>query len=293
MHSPEQEQALRAAIFGLLDERQLTGQYEFTRTELENFHIGDIRLPLIDTRKGIRNPGEFNSTLSVLTSIDSPYADVLDTAAFVKYDYRRGEGGDNVKLKRAHQLQAPLIYFAAVRAAVYAAHYPVYVVADDPIARIFTITMDESLRFFGDPAILPPDQRAYAERTVRARLHQPAFRAKVMHAYADSCAICSLKHVALLDAAHIIPDCDKDGFARVTNGLSLCKIHHAAYDRDLLGITPDFIVRIDHALLDEVDGPMLRHGLQDMHGKALVLPRRPADHPSREALATRYEKFAA
>ena len=293
MYSHEQEQALRLEIFRLLEEREVTGQYEFSRDELANFYIGELRLPLIDRGRGIRNPAEFSSTLSIMTTVDGPYADVLDTAAFVKYDYRAGNSSDNVKLQRAHQLQAPLIYFEAIRTGVYAAHYPVYVVADNPVARVFTITMDESLRFFGDPTTLPPDQRAYAERTVRARLHQPAFRAKVMHAYAESCAVCSLKHVSLLDAAHIIPDGERDGFARVTNGLALCKIHHAAYDRDLLGITPDFIVRIDHALLDEVDGPMLRHGLQDMHGRALMLPRRAADRPSREALATRYEQFAA
>jgi putative restriction endonuclease len=293
MYSPEVGHDLRIAIFRLLDERQLRGQYEFSRDELANFYIGDVRLPLIDRGRGIRNPADFGSTLSILTSVNSPYSDILDTAAFVKYDYRVGESSDNVKLKQAFRQQAPLIYFKGIRTGVYVAHYPVYVVADDPILRVFTITMDESLRFFGDPATLPPDQRAYAERTVKARLHQPAFRAKVMHAYANSCAICSLKHVELLDAAHIVPDAEQDGFAHVTNGLSLCKIHHAAYDRNLLGITPGYVVRINNALLDEVDGPMLRYGLQDMHGRALTLPLRKTDRPAPDALARRYEEFAA
>ena len=293
MYSPEVEHHLRTAIFRLLDEHQLAGQYEFTRDELANFFIGDIRLPLLDRGRGIRNPADFESTLSIMTSVNSTYSDVLDTAAFVKYDYRAGESSDNIKLKRAFQLQAPLIYFEGIRPGVFVAHYPVYVVADDPVERVFTITMDESLRFFGDPAMLPPDQRAYAERTVKARLHQPAFRAKVMHAYANTCAICSLKHVELLDAAHIIPDADQDGFANVTNGLSLCKIHHAAYDRNLLGITPTYVVRINNALLDEVDGPMLRYGLQDMHGRTLTLPSRRVDRPAPDALARRYEEFAA
>jgi putative restriction endonuclease len=293
MYPPEVEQDLRFAIFRLLDERQLSGQYEFTRDELANFYIGDIRLPLIDRGRGIRNPAGFSATLSILTSVNSPYSDVLDTAAFVRYDYRAGESSDNAKLKEAFQQQAPLIYFEAIRTGIYVAHYPVYVVADDPVSRVFTITMDESLRFFGDPATLPADQRAYAERTVKARLHQPAFRAKVMHAYAKSCAICSLKHVELLDAAHIIPDAEQDGFANVTNGLSLCKIHHAAYDRNLLGITPDYVVRINGALLDEVDGPMLRYGLQDMHGRPITLPHRTRDRPAPDALAKRYEEFAA
>ncbi|TFC26755.1 restriction endonuclease [Cryobacterium sp. TMT2-18-3] len=293
MYSPDIEQDLRVAIFRWLDERQLGGQYEFTRDELANFHVGDIRIPLIDRGRGIRNPRDFESTLSIMTSVNSPYSDRLDTAAFVKYDYRAGENRDNFKLKRAFQHQAPLIYFEGIRPGVFVAHYPVYVVADDPIDRVFTITMDESLRFFGDPAALPPDLRAYAERTVKARLHQPAFRAKVMHAYASTCAICSLKHLELLDAAHIIPDVERDGFADVTNGLSLCKIHHAAYDRNLLGITPDYVVRINGELLDEVDGPMLRYGLQDMHGKTLTLPGRAIDRPARVALARRYEDFAA
>ena len=296
MYSADEEQALRVAIFSWLDDRQVSGQYEFHWTELRNFHLGGIALPLIDRGRGIRNPGTFESTLSIMTSFKSPYADVLDTAAFAKYDYQRGKNGDrgdNKKLRRALEEQAPLIYFEAVRQGVYVAHYPVYVVADDPTKRVFTITMDESLRFFGDPAVLPPDQRAYAERTVKTRLHQPAFRAKVMHAYANSCAVCSLKHVELLDAAHIIPDADQDGFANVPNGLALCKIHHAAYDRNLLGITPNYVVRINNALLDEVDGPMLRYGLQDMHGRSLVLPRRKADRPAPDALARRYEEFAA
>ena len=56
MYSPEQEQALRLEIFRLLEEREATGQYEFSRDELANFYIGELRLPLIDRGRGIRNP---------------------------------------------------------------------------------------------------------------------------------------------------------------------------------------------------------------------------------------------
>lgn len=81
--------------------------------------------------------------------------------------------------------------------------------------------------------------------------------------------------------------------ARVTNGLALCKIHHAAYDRNLLGITPDYEVRIDTELLKEVDGPMLRYGLQDMHGQKLTLPARSSERPARDSLARRFAEFSA
>ena len=115
----------------------------------------------------------------------------------------------------------------------------------------------------------------------------------VVRAYEVRCAVCRLRHGDLLDAAHITADSDEAGLAIVTNGLSLCKIHHAAYDRQLLGITSDYRVEINRALLDEIDGPMLKHGLQEVHGETIQLPRRSAEHPDRERLATRYELFVA
>ena len=79
----------------------------------------------------------------------------------------------------------------------------------------------------------------------------------------------------------------------VPNGMAMCKIHHAAYDRDFLGVTPDYEIRINADLLNEVDGPMLKHGLQEMHGAQLTLPRRTSDRPARDRLAERFEAFAA
>ncbi len=38
---------------------------------------------------------------------------------------------------------------------------------------------------------------------------------------------------------------------------------------------------------------MLQHGLQDVHGWRLGLPRRTADLPDRELLAQRYQAFSA
>lgn len=136
------------------------------------------------------------------------------------------------------------------------------------------------------------DERRYADRITKTRLHQPVFRARIMRAYSGTCAICSLKHLELLDAAHIVSDSDIDGFATVADGLAPCKIHHAAYDRNLLGISPDYRITIDADLLNEIDGPMLRHGLRDMDGMELVLPERKIDYPSRDALERRYGEFA-
>jgi putative restriction endonuclease len=45
--------------------------------------------------------------------------------------------------------------------------------------------------------------------------------------------------------------------------------------------------------MEESDGPMLRHGLQEMDRRLLALPVRAADRPSQERLAERFEEFLA
>jgi putative restriction endonuclease len=113
-----------------------------------------------------------------------------------------------------------------------------------------------------------------------------------MRAYEERCAVCALHHRELLDAAHIIPDKEERGIPVVSNGLALCKIHHAAYDQRILGIRPDYVVEIHHRLLEEIDGPMLRHGLQQHHGKPLMMtPARRSECPDAGRLAIRYESF--
>jgi predicted restriction endonuclease len=49
-------------------------------------------------------------------------------------------------------------------------------------------------------------RRAYVTATFPRRLHQVAFRERVLRAYAERCALCRLRHQELLDAAHITPD---------------------------------------------------------------------------------------
>jgi putative restriction endonuclease len=97
----------------------------------------------------------------------------------------------------------------------------------------------------------------------------------------------------LLDAAHIIGDDKPHGDPIVENGLSMCKIHHAAYDSDLLSISADYEVHINSALMQEIDGPMLQHGLQEMDGRGLLLPKRPSDRPSKDRLSERFSEFLA
>ena len=174
---------------------------------------------------------------------------------------------------------------------VYVPYFPVYVDGDDVAARRFLLVLDESLRFLVHAGQDSVAERPYAEGLARYRLHQAEFRGRVLRAYETLCAVCTLRHGRLLDAAHIIGDRAEGGEPVVPNGLSMCKIHHAAFDTNLLGISPDYRVQIDGDLLAETDGPMLLHGLQEMHGRLLTLPSRHRDQPDLARLEQRWAAF--
>lgn len=265
-----------------------------TREQLSALDLGFETRRLIDQSRGIWNPRDLQATLSVLSTPSGPYDDeALDGSVF-RYDYRAGSTqGDNTKLRRAFELGLPIILFRKVGDRAFLPLFPVYVIADNFDQRHFLLGLDESLRSLADPSNPTPTERRYISRLTRQRLHQPEFRAKVLLAYETSCAVCQLKHGRLLDAAHIIGDREDGGDPVVTNGLTLCKIHHASYDSNMLGISPDYTVHINRDLLEEVDGPMLKHGIQEMDKRPLSVPGRRVDQPDRERLATRYDAFLA
>jgi putative restriction endonuclease len=129
-------------------------------------------------------------------------------------------------------------------------------------------------------------------RETRVRLHQAVFRGRVLRAYASTCTICRLKEGRLLDAAHIAGDLEIHGEPVVPNGLSLCSIHHRAFDQQLVGVSPDYTVHVSKRLLEEEDGPMLEL-LKGFHTQAIVVPSRTAWRPDRERLAERFERFVS
>jgi len=211
---------------------------------------------------------------------------------YPRYKYERTDPqlSTNRALRSAMDLGLPLVYFVGVRRGVYDAVYPVYVIGEHPSMMEFSLGFNR-IEIGIDLSALSAPEKVYAARLTKQRLHQPIFREQVLHAYRSSCTVCRLRHTELLDAAHITSDAEKGGDPVVTNGLALCKIHHAAYDRNIMGISPDHVVQISERLLDEVDGPMLRHGLQEMHGAAIELPRSRTAHPDPDRLALRFERF--
>jgi putative restriction endonuclease len=159
---------------------------------------------------------------------------------------------------------------------------------------MFAVQVDEAWAVQDGPSIAMADapiRREYATRAVRQRLFQAEFRRRVVAAYQTRCALCRLRHPELLDAAHITADSDATGDPVVSNGMALCKLHHAAFDQYFFAVTPDYEIEVRPSIRRESDGPMLVVGLQDIHGTRIHIPAELENQPSRDRLALRYEAF--
>lgn len=266
------------------------------------FSFRGTSVPLIGA-SGMWKPRVFESIpISITTappsrSLPAPYDDGMDNQGRLAYRYRGTDLNhrDNVGLRAAMTGSVPLIYFFGIEKGEYLPTWPVYIVGDDPQRLTFSVSIDDRA-ILEDGAeqglsLVNEARRQYVTTVTLRRLHQQKFRARVLRAYQSRCAICRLKHEELLDAAHILPDSDPRGEPIVPNGISLCKIHHAAFDRHILGIRPDMRVEIRSDILNEVDGPMLRYGLQEMDGTVIILPPSKAQHPRHDLIEAQYDLF--
>ena len=61
----------------------------------------------------------------------------------------------------------------------------------------------------------------------------------------------------------------------------------------IFGVRPDLRVEARQDVLEEIDGPMLRHGLQEAAGVQLTAPRFKTAKPDHLALEERYEEFCS
>lgn len=289
---------IRRAVFDWLTEQRQEHGEALSRASLEAFSLAGKRIPLVGPQ-GIWKPAVCELPLSITTIVRGPYADAFDElTGTLSYAYRGTDPGhkDNVGLRTAHAERVPLIYFHSLEPGSYVAWYPVFVVRDDPSALRFSVLVDDISAAYASTTSQVADsgaeaRREYVTRAVRQRLHQQLFRERVLRAYQERCALCSLRHQELLDAAHITPDSHLEGEPVVSNGVALCKLHHAAFDRLFFAVRPDYVIEVKPSILAEHDGPMLVVGLQQIHGKLLLLPRRPSDRPDPRRLEQRYSDF--
>lgn len=271
------------------------------------FFVDGARVPLINPQRGIFKPSSMQHLLSVRTVFPKTGAKVwYDDQRAVHDQIARGEelvdyafmgtnpdAADNRWLREASVDQIPILYFLGIAPQRYTLIWPTYIA--DWSASDLRVKLA-----FGTPAsakkewaIPEAPERRYGLRLVRQRLHQATFREAILAAYGNRCAITGLPEPRLLDAAHIMPDGNEDlGQPVVQNGLSLSKIHHAAFDANLIGIDPDYRIHVSDTLLSMNDGPMFEHGLKAMNGQLIKFPQRERDLPDRDRLAERFAQFA-
>jgi len=288
---------VRAAAFAWLRQRLVRPDDTLSRAALaQGFECQGERICLVGPQ-GIFKPAQIKHyPLSITTTTNGPYEDAFDAGGqYLLYSYRGTDPNfhENRRLRDAMQDKVPLIYFFGTVPGQYLAVAPVYIVGDDPGKLRFTVAADDFLileyeRDDTDDEI----RRGYVTRQVRQRIHQRSFRDRVLRAYQERCSVCRLKHARLLDAAHITPDTDEGSEPVVSNGLSLCKIHHAAFDGEYFGIRPDYRIVVRPDIMEERDGPMLKHGLQEIHETKIVVPGRAANRPDPDRLKRRFGSFA-
>lgn len=297
------DQRIRLMAFNWLSQQVKIHGEVLPRILLEKgFDFEGKRVPLIGPQ-GIFKPQVMPELpISITTSPSGPYDDSFDKDDLLMYRYRGTDPHhrDNVGLRTAMEKQIPLIYFHGIVPGKYLAVWPVYIVGDMPEQHTFkaaaddpayiqkNVTMQKGL-YIAESQTEP--RRAYITSIVRQRLHQKGFRERVLQAYREQCACCRLRHVELLDAAHIIGDTEPEGIPTVQNGIALCKLHHAAFDSNIIGIRPDYIIEVRKDVLKEKDGPMLQYGMQELHNKKIILPRPARLYPSTLLLEKRYEEY--
>jgi putative restriction endonuclease len=287
---------LAALKGGVLDSADLTAGFDFA---------GE-RIPLVNPQRGIFRPRQMTGLLSIRTVVPRRggriwYDDQRDAHRqiyagddTVEYAFMGADPGspDNRWLREAMEQQIPIIYFLGTSPGRYQPIIPTFIVGWRPERLRVELAFGAIVGASAEAA--PPGtlERRYALREVKARLHQASFREAVLAAYGGRCAISGLPESRLLDAAHIVVDAhERLGQPTVSNGLPLTKIHHAAFDTNLIGIDADFQVHVSDRLLDINDGPFLELGLKRIAGTLIRLPQRAVDRPDRERLALRFEQF--
>lgn len=233
---------------GELDQRVRLAAFRWLRAQIDV--IGDVlprpvledgfefdgqRIPLMNPQ-GIFKPRMLTEPLSITTSPKSRYDDGIGPGGLLRYRYQGTDPNrwDNAALRRAHRHRLPLVYFFGLAPSQYLATFPVFIVQDHPELLAVDVAVDDISQLVSPPEPLDmvsedraAIRREYVTSIVRRRLHQQAFRARVIEAYRTRCAFCRLRHQELLDAAHITADAAETGEPVVSNGLSLCRLHHA------------------------------------------------------------------
>lgn len=302
MPADSNEQIRAAAGHALRKMIQDKGDNVFTWAEIDKgFEVHGSKIHFATKAAGIFKPRELTdgAALSIKQVTPSrpgrpaPYNDKdLEEGVFV-YQLQKNPKRPqfNASLEVAFRKQVPLIFFRGLADGLYEAFYPVFV-------DTFSYDRGETTIVFETPSdahdaasnIVSEVPALYGTGVRKTRLHQRAFRQRVLMAYGLRCALTNLPLVQLLEAAHIVAD-SKGGIASVQNGIAMSTFHHTAYESNLMGIDPDGKVILNEQVRGTRDGPMFSHGLLELDGKRMRFPTADIHRPNRDFLAQKFDEF--
>jgi len=259
-------------------------------------HSGDV--VLLKGPQGIFKPRQLtDGPLTIMSTLGSQYEDeLLDEANTLRYDYAPpSREHENLGLKNLMAAGKPVILLKQVKAKPrpeYMVVAPLYVEGFDDRVRQFSLSTRADLSPRTDTqagVVLREIQRAYGETTVQTRLHQAYFRRDVLSVYRSRCCVCELRVRPLLQGAHIVPDSEAAGVPTVQNGLSLCSIHHAAYDRSIVRIKSDYTIAVEQESIEAGDN-FARISLSEFDGRRIFVPSDITQQPNPDFLDWRFRR---
>jgi putative restriction endonuclease len=131
----------------------------------------------------------------------------------------------------------------------------------------------------------PPERRKVIE-TVERLVRDAKFRDTVLDAYGHRCAVSGVQ-LDLLDAAHILPVGAPGSHDLVTNGLALGPTYHRAFDRGLIYLSEDFVMRLNAQKSRDLTRAGHDGGLAQFSSvleRPITLPRQARHRPSVEMI---------
>jgi putative restriction endonuclease len=108
----------------------------------------------------------------------------------------------------------------------------------------------------------------------------PNFRKKVYDAYNNKCAMCGIG-LELIEAAHIVPHSHELGTDEIDNGISLCALHHTAYDRSLIYFDEQLEILINESKMEYLEKVGLDSGIRKFEKLAFDKIQLPDNHTLR------------
>jgi hypothetical protein len=136
-----------------------------------------------------------------------------------------------------------------------------------------------------------PESAERARRSTQALVRHYAFGNNVKAAYSHKCAMCGLP-INLIVGAHIYPASAPDSPDIVSNGISLCQNHHAAFDNHDLWINPDdYTLKFSPEVTELIEvEESVANFVNNTYG-TIALPAIENHKPSVEMLRKRYQYY--